>query len=277
MRIQRQKRELNLEDLKMDASKPESKARRNPAPYEVYRHFKGNSYQILTLAKDSGDGHAVVVYQGLYEPYEVYTRKLSEFMSEVDKWKYPKAKQKYRFEKVSEDRWHEQESKEAENAVSGVNGNTETDTKTDMACREMSVSESDNTISTGQGAAAVGQIPSAAAVASDTQTVSANAAVPAAPASSAAKTVPDPQPADDGAGEGEGSLDPAVLEFLEARTNEERLNVLTGVKHRITDEMLNTMAICADIELNPGPVEERYRSLKNCLMTKEKFERLRLR
>ena len=246
----------------MEASKPESKARRNPAPYEVYRHFKGNSYQILTLAKDSGDGHEVVVYQGLYEPYEVYTRRLSEFMSEVDKWKYPKAKQKYRFEKISKDRWYEQEAEETVSiAAAEASDRPAEQTKTGQ---KDEAEEAHASAGSGVGTES-GKAVSAANVNADGKT------------NPAAGDEVDPKAADDIAGEGEASLDPAVLEFLEARTNEDRLNVLASVKHRITDEMLNTMAICADIELNPGPVEERYRSLKNCLMTKEKFERLRLR
>ena len=72
-------------------------------------------------------------------------------------------------------------------------------------------------------------------------------------------------------------LDPQVLEFLDADSYEERLNILAGLHHRITDDMITTMAVACDIEVPEGETEDRYASLKTCLLTLEKFECNRLR
>lgn len=64
----------------------------------IYKHFKGNYYIVLSKAIDTVTNGDVVVYRALYDDCTLYTRPLEEFLSEVDHKKYPKVKQKYRFE-----------------------------------------------------------------------------------------------------------------------------------------------------------------------------------
>lgn len=55
-----------------------------PKKGEFYRHFKGNEYEILAIAKHSETLEEMVVYQALYGEQEVYVRPLSMFMETVN-------------------------------------------------------------------------------------------------------------------------------------------------------------------------------------------------
>ena len=70
------------------------------APGDIVRHFKGNRYEILYIAKDSETMEDMVVYRALYGERGVWVRPLDMFLSPVDREKYPNADQAYRFEKV---------------------------------------------------------------------------------------------------------------------------------------------------------------------------------
>lgn len=165
-----------------------------PAPQEIYKHFKGNLYQIVTIAEHSETGEQLVIYQALYGEYKTYARPLAMFTSRVDREKYPEVTQEYRFE------------------LQGPG-----------AARQRAESEE----------------------------------ATEAPASE--------------------YLDPQVAEFLDADSYEEKLNILTGLHHRMNAEMLTTMAISCDIEFRSSELEEQYEELRGCLLTLERYECKRLR
>lgn len=185
-----------------------------PKPHEIYKHFKGNLYQIVAIAQHTETEETLVVYQAMYDDFKIYARPLNMFIGPVDKTKYPEATQEFRFE---------------------LQGSGE--------ARAKARSEAQSSVAAPQAETAV---------------VAEKAGV------------------QDDISEGELNLDPMVLEFLDADSYEVKLNILAGLHHRITDEMLTTMAIASDIELNDGSTEERFEALKKCLLTLEKYECHRL-
>jgi len=210
-----------------------------PKPHEIYKHFKGNLYQIVTIAQHSETGEQLVIYQAMYGDFKIYARPLAMFTSEVDKVKYPEVQQRFRFELQGADA--DRQIRETDE----VNGGQTTTQAVPTATAQ------DAAIWTAQ-----------AATVQDAATVAAQATT---------------QPASVETQLEEPELDPLVLEFLDADSYEQKLNILAGLHHRITDEMITTMAIACDIEVNDGETEERYEELKNCLLTMEKFECNRLR
>lgn len=64
----------------------------------VYRHFKGNLYEVKAIAIHSETQEKMVVYQALYGDNDIYVRPYDSFVSPVDRAKYPDATQDYRFE-----------------------------------------------------------------------------------------------------------------------------------------------------------------------------------
>jgi len=211
-----------------------------PKPHEIYKHFKGNLYQVVTIAEHSETGEQLVIYQALYGDFKTYARPLVMFTGEVDRQRYPEVTQRFRFELQGTD--------------------------ADRQIRETEAAGVEHPVST-QTTVTASQ-PAAQATPIVAQNIAAQAT-----ATAAQTTIAPVSPAEDE----EPALDPLVLEFLDADSYEEKLNILAGLHHRITNEMITTMAIACDIEVNDGETEERYEELKNCLLTMEKFECNRLR
>jgi hypothetical protein len=64
----------------------------------IYKHFKGNLYLVEDIAIHSETMEKFVVYRALYGNSELYIRPYNSFLAKVDKIKYPKVSQEYRFE-----------------------------------------------------------------------------------------------------------------------------------------------------------------------------------
>ena len=64
----------------------------------IYKHFKGDYYLLVDVAKHSETGEDYVVYRKLYEDCALWVRPLEMFLEEVDHEKYPKVEQQYRFQ-----------------------------------------------------------------------------------------------------------------------------------------------------------------------------------
>ncbi len=72
-------------------------------------------------------------------------------------------------------------------------------------------------------------------------------------------------------------IDPGVMEFLEAETIDEKLKILSRMHPRITNDMINTMAVSLDLDVKDGDIEDRYLELQGCMNTLGRFECDRLR
>lgn len=215
-----------------------------PKPQEIYKHFKGNLYQVTAVAEHTETGEQLVVYQALYGDFKIYARPLDMFTGRVDREKYPDVKQEFRFELQGPEAAR-QRARAQEPGAGGEQPERCHGTGTPAEA----------------GGEAGGERQTGAAP------VTENLAGTREAAGGADRDAADP---------GE-ELDPLVLEFLDSDSYEQRLNILAGLHHRITDEMITTMAIASDIEVDDGDIEERYESLRTCLLTLERYECNRLR
>lgn len=71
-----------------------------------FQHDKLNTdylYKVIDIATDCTTEYLVVVYKELFGAHRCFVRNADEFMSEVDKEKYPDAKQIHRFEIIGHD------------------------------------------------------------------------------------------------------------------------------------------------------------------------------
>ena len=194
-----------------------------PQANQIYRHFKGNLYRIITVAVHTETEEELVVYQALYGDFKVYARPLSMFMSEVDHEKYPEVTQKMRFEPIEQ-----------------MVGSVVTPVQTNNSWVETAVD-----VQTEEKTETVLDVQSNNEIMEEISMVEEQE---------------------------ELLIDPLLEAYLDTDSYREKLNVLHGLQHRITEHMLNTMSIVIDFELPEGDIQTKYDALNDCLLTKEKYE-----
>ena len=194
-----------------------------PKANQIYKHFKGNLYRIVTVATHTETEEELVIYQALYGDFKIYARPLSMFVEEVDRVKYPEVTQKMRFELVKE---LVEPMMETSQEVLLVKSNMEQEAKKEECEESMEASKEDKQVNICVEEVKVEEL----------------------------------------------ILDPLVEAYLDTDSYREKINILHGLYHRITEDMLTTMAIVIDFELPEGDVQAKYDALNDCLLTKEKYE-----
>ena len=214
---------------------------RTPRPNEIYQHFKGNLYRVVTLAKHADTGQMLVIYQALYGSFEVFARPLADFTGKVDREKYPDAAAEYRFTLLPQIVGQDSEAERPEMRQEPDTAQPQSSGAENPEAGNRRQTEPDSTPVQEQTAPTKGT---------------------------------DMQPQDE---QEEPALDPMLLAFLDADTYEEKLAIFTDMSGRVTDDMLTTMAVSMDIDLKEGELMDRYEELKNCIIMREKYECNRLR
>lgn len=232
-----------------------------PRAQEIYRHFKGNLYQVQAVAVHTETREQLVIYQAMYGDFKVYARPLDMFTGLVDREKYPDADQIFRFQLQGPEAGRQLAQTTQLQGGTGMIGTAEMQ---NTGARDSATAEGENRGAQGSAMAEGENRGAQGPAAAERENMTAQGA---ALTGQEPEEISEPE---------EPGIDPLVLEFLDARTYEQRLNVLAALHHRITNEMITTMSLCCDIEVQGEDVEQRYEELKQCLMMKERFEIKRL-
>lgn len=208
-----------------------------PRPGEIYRHFKGNLYQIVTIATHTEDRETLVIYQALYGDYKCFARPLTMFMSKVDTIKYPHVKAIYRFEKYEPDISSHNAAIQGDDftiaSLEGKEANKEfiNPIDRDSMAHNMTI---DNTT-----AIKVDNVAKSTNIENVDEVMQVN---------------------------------PILMSFLDATTFREKLEIIQSNRKELNDKLINDMAMAIDCTVAEGDIDERISSLIFCLQTRIRFE-----
>ena len=200
--------------------------RQTPVAGQIYKHFKGNLYEVLAVAVHTESEEKLVVYQSVDNPDRVFARPLEMFMSDIDRFRYPLIRAKYRFTLVSEpeEETNGEETKEEETKEETPNEDTKEEDVKDEETEEQSDDDS--------------------AVYKDN---------------------------------GELVIDPYVEGVLDEKEFSKKIEFFEMLRGKCTEDMLTTIAISLDIQLQEGSIEDKYSQILRTLKMHEKYETSRLR
>ena len=242
---------------------------RKPRPGEIYDHFKGKPYQIITVATHTETGESMVVYQAMYGDFKTYVRPLSMFLSEVDRSKYPEAKQKYRFE-LRKDKMNtgatEQEEhacKQSEQTDTFAEASEHIDKKLDKQALD-DRNDIDEVIK--ENATKENSVKENSMI---EKSIIKN---PMIEKSIIKNPMIDLK--EDACEEG---INEILLKFLDASSYTKKLEIITSNTKHLTDRLINDMAVSLDCTVEEGPLEQRIKGLEYCLQAMRRFEDRRLR
>ncbi len=206
---------------------------RIPKPQEIYKHFKGKFYQIITLATDTESGEKLVVYQALYGDFSIYSRPLWMFTETLDPIKYPDAVQAHRFElvKPTGDRT---DIKAANLKIPGVLKKTPINNEDKAIKDKADEIEEQLLLNSARDRGVMG------------------------------KTIEEEAK--------ELNMDPRVVAFLDADSSNERLKILSELGHSITDDQIDICAMAIDVKVDAGDTFDRYIALRDSISAKMRFE-----
>ncbi len=210
---------------------------------DLYRHFKGNLYQVTAIGKDATTLQKVVVYQALYGDYETYVRSYDEFVSEVDYEKYPEVTAKYRFTPVGR----------GGEGIRTVVSDTESEGEVQST---PSVEEN--------------EVPEPKPVMEHTVRVNHNETddvvekTPKKLHRRSAVSGVDPHT----------GISRRMLAFLDTDDMDEKYELLTDmmVEGELTDQIVDNLAASLDVVIDEGKLDDRYDQLRICIRTKAKYE-----
>lgn len=222
--------------------------RKRPISGSFYRHFQGNIYQIRELCRLAGTGEDMVVYQGMYPPFEIWVCPLGEFLAQIDRRQYPDTKQQFRFEEIRF-------------TAAPPQGNGVRQEQQSPSSRTLSPSDRQE-----QQKSTASRTPSPLNRQEVSDDELRNALINGQEKQRLVEKLPEEEIARRG-----------FLALLDAEDFREKRQILVGLQPYLNGLYLSNIAVALDIVLEDGSDKQHFDTILHCLETFERYEGGRLR